>query len=218
MVVSVRLDKHRVAALWRNEEGYIDASGSVGHAEETTSVGRCIQLGAGPVVLAGELPPGAVAPALAQEVVVSGGYWMCVTSSRLQHRNPEISYVDADGDVFEDRVAFDGIPRLWPRQAPPGAQGVERGGGTEVLEGGGWRVETSDWGPFAPAAGEIAQRARDRGSHGAGATAGGQRPRAKARIRARGRGDVWAAVATCGGFTVTVKGHGDPPARLDLEM
>jgi hypothetical protein len=62
VLVSVRLDEHRVAALWRNDEGYIDASGSVGRAEETTSVGRCIQLGADPVVLAGELPPGSCRP------------------------------------------------------------------------------------------------------------------------------------------------------------
>src|SRR3954470_14237543 len=136
---------------------------------------------------------------------------MCVTSSRLQDRDPEISYVDADGDVFEDRVAFDGIPRLWPRQAPPGAQWVQRGGGTEVLEGGGWRVETSDWGPFAPAAGEVAHEL------GVQETSVPVRPIAGSVLGRRhgfelaSRAGVWAAVATCGSFAVTVEGRGGPP-------
>jgi hypothetical protein len=31
------------------------------------------------------------------------------------------------------------------------------------------------------------------------------------------QGGVWAAVATCGAFAVTVEGRGEPPERLDLE-
>jgi hypothetical protein len=95
---------------------------------------------------------------------------------------------------------------------------VQRGGGTEVLEGGGWRVETSDWGPFAPAAGEVAH---ELGIEDATVPV---RPLAGSVLGQRhgfelaAEGDVWAAVATCGAFAVTVKGRGEPPARLDLDL
>jgi hypothetical protein len=55
VIVSVRVDEHRVAAIWRvPEEGIVVASGSVGYDEETESVWRCTELGADPVVLAGQ--------------------------------------------------------------------------------------------------------------------------------------------------------------------
>jgi hypothetical protein len=218
VIVSVRVDEHRVAAVWRGAEGDVEASGSVGHTDEVTSIWRCTQLGSDPVVLAGQLPPGAVAAVVADgEPVVSGGYWICVTRSRTLRRDPEISFLDVDGNVFEHDVPFDGLPRLWPTQAPPGARLVQRGGGTEVLEADEWRVEITDWGPFAPAAGEVAH---ELGIEEAGVPA---RPLAGSVLGRRhgfelaAQGGVWAAVATCGAFAVTVEGRGEPPKRLDLE-
>ena len=120
--------------------------------------------------------------------------------------------------MFEHRVPFDGVPRLWPRQAPTGAALVQRGGGTEVLEAGEWRVEITDWGPFAPAAGEVAhelaiQEASVPVRPLAGSVLGWRHG-----FELATHGDVWAAVATCGGFAVTVEGRGEPPERLDLEL
>ena len=218
VIVAVRVDEHRVAAVWRNAEGYIEACGSVGLSDDIQAVTRCAQLGANPVVLAGELPPGAVAPALDDgEPIVSAGYWICLTGRRTFRRDPMVRFLGADGEIFEEVVLADGLPCLWPAQGPPGARVVQRGGGTQVLEAEAWRVETSDWGLFAPAA---AQVAHELGVEEASVPA---RPIAGSVLGRRhgfelaAQDGVWTATATCGAFAITVGGRGDPPERLDLD-
>ena len=218
VLVSVRVDKHRVAAVWRDADGEVEACGSVGYSDEVWSVARCTDLAADPVVLAGRLPPGAVGVVgVDGELVVANGYWICKTSLRTLPREPEIAYRDPDGDVFQHLVPYDGVPRLWPTQAPSGPRLTRWGGGTLVFEADGWRVEITDWGPFAPAAGEVAHEL------GVDETTVAVRPIAGTVLGHRhgfelaAQDRVWAAVAECGTFSVTVTGNGDPPERLDLE-
>lgn len=220
VIVSLRVDEHRVAAVWRSqEEGVVMASGSVGYGEGTESVWRCTPLGADPVVLAGELPPGAVAPVLSDGTpIVSGGYWICLTPYRSLPSDPQIRFLDVEGDVFDEAIAVEGVLWLWPTQAPPGARVVQHGGGTEVLEAGAWRAEITDWGPFAPAAGEVAhelgiEEARVPVRPLAGTVLGHRHG-----FELAAQNGVWAAVATCGAFAVTIEGRGEPPMRLDLEL
>jgi hypothetical protein len=217
VIVSVRVDEYRVAAVYRNAEGYVEACGSVGLSDEIQAVTRCAQLGADPVVLAGELPPGAVAPALDEgEPIVSAGYWICLTGRRTFRREPKVRFLDADGEVFDEVVPADGLPWLWPVEGPPGARVVQRGAGTQVLEAEQWRVETSDWGLFAPAAAQVAHEL------GVEETSVPARPIAGS-VLGRRHGfelavldGVWTATATCGAFAATVDGRGEPPERLDL--
>jgi hypothetical protein len=220
VIVSLRVDEHRVAAIWRvPEEGIVVASGSVGYDEGTESVWRCTELGADPVVLAGQLPPGAVAPVLTEGVpIVSGGYWICLTRDRSLQSDPQIRFLDVDGEVFDEAIVCQGVPWLWPTQAPPGARVVQHGAGTEVLEADDWRVEITDWGPFAPAAGEVAhelgvEEARIPVRPLAGTVLGHRHG-----FELAAQDGVWAAVATCGAFAVTIEARGEPPPRLDLEL
>jgi hypothetical protein len=219
VLVSVRVDEHRVAAVWRDADGEVAACGSVGYSDEVWPVARCTDLGADPVVLAGRLPPGAVGVVgVDGELVVAKGYWICKTSLRTLRREPEIAYRDCDGDVFPHVVPYDGVPRLWPIQAPSGPRPTQWGGGTVVFEAGGWCVEITDSGPFAHAAGEVAHEL------GVDETTVAVRPIAGTVLGHRhgfelaAQDRVWAAVAECGSFSVTVQGNGDPPERLDLEL
>jgi hypothetical protein len=219
VLVSVRVDEHRVAAVWRDADGEVQASGSVGYSDDVWSVARCTDLAADPVVLAGRLPPGAVGVVgVDGELVVANGYWICKTQLRTLRREPEIAYRDIDGHVFRHAVPYDGMPRLWPTQAPSGPRPVQWGDGTLVFEASGWRVEITDWGPFAPAAGEVADEL------GVDETAVATRPIAGTVLGHRhgfelaAQDRVWAAVAECGGFSVTVEGNSEPPERLDLEL
>jgi hypothetical protein len=93
---------------------------------------------------------------------------------------------------------------------------VQHGSGTEVLEAGEWRVVITDWGPFAPAAGEVAHELGiDEASVPARPLAGSVLGRRHG-FELAAHGGVWAAVATCGAFAVTVQARGEPPQRLDL--
>lgn len=210
VIVSLRIDEHRVAAIWRDEEGHVHASGSVGRDREDWTVSRCIDIGSNPVVLAGQLPPGAVRPAgLDGELVTGGGYWLCRTGKRLLRREPEVtSYEDVEGKPFAHRVPFDGVPDLWPRQAPPHEQADQDE----------WRIHVEDWGLFAPAAGEVAQEL------------GVDEPKVPVRpitgtvlghrhgFELAAQDGVWAATAECGGFAITMIGRGAPPERLDFDL
>jgi hypothetical protein len=217
VILALRIDEHRVAAIWRDADGDILASGSVGHTDDTQAVFECVDIGSNPVVLAGRLPPGAVAVAgLEGELVSAGPYWLCVTGRRLLTREPSVSFVDADGEVFENAVPHDGMPRLWPVQASEAGRRTQWGDGIEVHSGGGWQVSVMEHGPWAPAAEEVAEEL------GVDAATVPVRPIAGTVLGHRhgfelaARDGVWAAVAECGAFSVTVTGQGDPPARLDL--
>ncbi len=227
VLVSLRVDERRVAVVYRDAEDQVWTSGRYGFDDPVPGLGYWEDLGANPAVVAGKLPMGAVGVALrvgrgpwVEPSEIAHGYWICALDARRLTTDPKLAYRDAEGAEFALEVPFDGpgLPRLWALQAPPGGRLVQHGGGTEVHEHDGWRIEVTDWGPFAPAAGLVA--------HELGVDEATVVPRAIAGtvlghrhgFELAAQDGVWAAVATCGAFTVVVEATGEPPERLDLRL
>jgi hypothetical protein len=105
--------------VWRDAEREVQAAGSVRYSDDVWSVARCTELAANPVVLAGQLPPGAVGViGVDRDMVVANGYWICKTRLRALRREPEIAYRDVDGDVFQRQTVPPTLRRVQP--APVG--------------------------------------------------------------------------------------------------
>jgi len=86
-----------------------------------------------------------------------------------------------------------------------------------VFEHDGWRVEVTDWGPFAPAAGLVAHEVCVDEATVVPRPIAGSVLGHRHGFELAAQDGVWAAVATCGAFAVVVEGTGEPPDRLDLE-
>jgi hypothetical protein len=207
VIVALEIDDRRVAAIWRSSGGIV-AAGSVGNTPEPPVIEatRCMDVGSNPVVLAGVLPPGSVSPVVDGELVIANGYWLCRTNKRMLRREPEIiHYLDVEGEPFAHVVPFDGLPGLWPRQAPARALVDDEDWRITVNEGQygaafevAIRLDVEEAGvPVRPIAGTVLGH-----RHGFDLAA---------------QNKVWAAVAECGSFHVTMVGSGEPPERLDFE-
>lgn len=143
------------------------------------------------------------------ELVIANGYWLCRTNKRSLRYEIEVTeYLDVEGEAFAHAVPFDGVPDLWPRQAPP----------RELVDDDEWRVDVNDWGPFAPAAGEVAHELdADEATVPVRPITGtvlGHRHG----FELAAQTGVWAAVSECGGFAITIQGRGAPPERLDFDL
>jgi hypothetical protein len=212
VLVSLRVDEHRDAAIYRNEWDVTGTARAPGGEEH--HVAWCTDLGGDPHVAAGRLPPGAVAARVRDrsgawhEPVAGGGYWLCVLPQRAGQREPPVEYRDAEGAWFALAVeAGDELPALWPAQATATPRlhsyGGREGGPieTHTYGGGDWEVAVS----------------RHAGDDQGGRSLPGSilgHPHAFG-VTVAGR--EWTAVAACGAFWVEVTGTGEPPPRLDLD-
>ena len=170
-----------------------------------TPLGWCTRLGDG--VYAGRLPLGAVGVSLDDhEAVVEAPAWLCVADVE----DPLPLYRCA-GIEWALAVPTDGVPLLWPAQAPAAGEVRSRRDDRIELEAAGWTVsvcapsasvlpedlvEDDAWVPSYSMPGMVLGQ-----PHGFSAALG----------------TTWAAVAECGSFSVAVKGPGKPPERLDLD-
>jgi hypothetical protein len=169
-----------------------------------TPLGWCTRLGTG--VYAGRLPLGAAGVSLdGHEAVTAERAWLCVADVE----DPLPLYRCA-GIEWVLEVPADGMPLLCPSQAPAAGEVTSRTDERVEFEAAGWTVSVSappafalpadlvedgGWVPFYSMPGTVLGR-----PHGFEAA----------------QGNTWAAVAECGSFSVTVKGPGEPPERLDL--
>jgi hypothetical protein len=234
VLVSVRVDADRVAAVWRGEWG-AEASSYAGSEAVEHGVGWCTLLGTNPAVLAGRLPPGAVAASVRDaggvrhEGVTGRGYWLCVLPGRVLQEEPAVHYRDGEANSFvltidvSDRPGFElggdladvlrraTVPALWPKQS--GVSPVLRGWGggpdSEIdhvsLDGGEWEVVVSANGVMAP------DEFQGEIASLPGSILG--QPHAFGLVSTR---NGWAALAECGTFAVCVEAAGELPRRLDL--
>ena len=146
VAVSVRVDEHRIAAVFVRE-GYLWGVGRVSDLADEWPIGGVTELSFDPQVLAGNLPRGAVAAAVEDrkgkwhEASIGPGVWLCVLPQRSGQNEPAVRYLDAAGakvDFPEDdfsagvpdeldainAVSSDAervlggalVPVLWPRQ------------------------------------------------------------------------------------------------------
>lgn len=204
--VSQRIDAHRMAAVWLDQELEHVASSRAPQDPQPLS-GPNDEISRDPEVRAGWLPPGVAAVELQDredvwhKARVGTRAWLCVLPQRSGQRHPDLRYRDVDGTQFDLRVETDVVPRLWPRQAPglPEYDGGGEGFVSLVFED--WRVEvtgTSGYPGVAlrPIAGSVLGE-----PHGFGVE----------RV-----GNGWRAIGTCGTFRVDVAGPNEPPSRLDL--
>jgi hypothetical protein len=190
-------------------------------------------LGDNPAVVAGALPMGAAQVAFklgrapwVEPDQINRGFWIRRLEAREVHWTPTLAYRDADGIEFAIEVPFDGpeTPALWPVQAPSAGRLATHSRRSKQVEGDGWRVDTSSYGidlahaqaVLDSAAFIVAQALRLPEAAVVSRPIAGSVLRHRHGFELAAHGDVWAAVANCGGFAVTVQGTGTPPDRLDL--
>jgi hypothetical protein len=230
VLVAVRVDEQRVAVVYW-DKGQAWASGRYGFAEPEP-VGSWVELGSNPAVVAGALPTGAAQVAFkigrapwTEPDQINRGFWICTLKLREVNWTPQLAYRDAEGIEFAIEVPSDGTPALWPAQAPAAGRLASHSRTSNVVEGDGWQVEIYKPGIDLAHAPTLLDPASSVGARELRVpeTTVVSRPIVGSVLGHRhgfelaAHGSVWAAVANCGSFAVTVQGTGPPPGRLDLE-
>jgi len=204
--VSQRIDQRRTAAVWYDPDQF-GLVGSAGPSSAPVPVDLNTRLSADPEVRAGLLPPGAARVSLQDRqrqwhhARIGENAWLVVLPQRGGSRDPELRYHDSEGTPFQLEHGTNGLPALWPEQAPDKPKLGLTGPNVVSYRANGWTVAvTSEMSfpqaPSKPVPGSVLGR-----NHGFGL---------------RSVDDGWEAVALCGTFTVTVAGSGVPPTRFDL--
>ena len=234
VLVSLRVAEDRTAVIYRNADGNPRVTGWHGVVAAEPGLGRYKQIGSQPAILAGELPFGVATVELRvgrgpwlHPGATGRGFWLCVLDTPELTRTPELVYRDAEGVEIAIEIPLDsaGVPALWPTQAPPpGPSSAFSPGHSYQLETDGWRVETVHHGDFLP----LAQVLLDTPSYLVAQDLGIPDPGLATQpipgsvlghrhgFALAAHHGVWAAVANCGTWGVTVQGTGAPPSRLDL--
>jgi hypothetical protein len=232
VLVSLQVDEMRVAVVYRDAQG-VWSSGRYGY-EDPEPLGRWRDLGSNPAVLAGRIPLGAATVNLRvsapgpwmQPDALNRGAWICALDTRELRRAPQLRYLDAEGAEFAVEVPFEQPepPQLWPVQAPsPGRLVSHSHGSGNTVEGGDWEVEISTVGPGAGATETPGEFLAWRGIRVDPARLP-SRPIAGSVLGHRhgfelaAPSGIWVAIADCGGVQLVVRGVGEPPTRLDLEL
>lgn len=235
VLVSLRVADDRTAVIHRDADGSPWVSGWHGVVAAEPGLGRYAQIGSNPAILAGELPFGAATVELRvgrgpwiEPGATGHGSWLCVLDTPELTRTPELIYRDVEGVELVIEIPLDaaGVPALWPAQAPPpGRSSAFSPGHSYRLETDGWEVESVHHGDILP----LAQALLDAPAYLVAQELGVPDPGLATQpivgsVLGRRHGfalaahhGVWAAVANCGSWGVTVTGTGEPPSRLDLQ-
>jgi hypothetical protein len=167
------------------------------------------EVGRDPEVRAGWFPPGAVAALLQDragawhEARAGDRAWLCVLPQRSGQGDPPIVYRDVEDIAFDRVVDAEGLPALWPKQAPARGRLHQTGDGILGYRADDWYLWVEDHAGFEldtvfrPIPGTILGN-----PHGFGLE--------------NLRDGRWRAVAVCASFTIDIQAGGDPPERLDL--
>ncbi len=116
VLVSLKIDEHRTAAVTLREGLWMFASARAGDPDQARGIGRGLtEVGLDPHVVAGTLPPGAAGVRVQDHAGVwhaaatGRGGWLCVLPQRGRgDEEPPYEYLDASGNAFTpDEDAWD---------------------------------------------------------------------------------------------------------------